>query len=467
MQPGSLTPRGVIYTISCRKVAAGLRTLLFFLAAPLLAAEYKAGIAKIDITPKEPIYMSGYATRNHPSEGVTQHLFAKALAIEDGHGTRVVIVTTDLIGLPRAISDPVAAEAAKRWGIDRAHLMFNSSHTHTGPLLLHNLNLMFELSEAEAAAVERYTRQLSEDLITVVGGALQDLQPARVWLGNGAAHFAVNRRQFTPNGVKIGVNPQGPTDPDVPVLKVTAPDGRVRAVLAGYACHNTTLTGEFYQITGDYAGYAQAELEKAYPGATALFLQLCGGDQNPNPRSTMQLAEQHGAALAAEVKRVLDGRLAPVRGPIRAAFQIVDLGFAYHTRQQFEARLTEKNVWRVRHARAMLRTYDEGRPIRTYPYPVQALAFGKALTVLALGGEVVVDYDLRVKKEFGATGMIVAGYSNDVMAYIASKRVLKEGGYEADDSMIYYGQPGPWAEDVEERIFTTIHQVMKRVGRKG
>jgi len=263
------------------------------------------------------------------------------------------------------------------------------------------------------------------------------------------------------------VNPQGPTDPDVPVLKVTAPDGRVRAVLAGYACHNTTLTGEFYQITGDYAGYAQADLEKAYPGATALFLQLCGGDQNPNPRSTMPLAQQHGAALAAEVKRVLDGRLAPVRGPIRAAFQIVDLGFAYHTRQQFESRLGEKNVWRVRHARAMLRTYDEGHPIRTYPYPVQALAFGKALTLLALGGEVVVDYDLRVKKEFGATGMIVAGYSNDVMAYIASKRVLKEGGYEADDSMIYYGQPGPWADEVEERIFTTIQQVMKRIGRAG
>ena len=263
------------------------------------------------------------------------------------------------------------------------------------------------------------------------------------------------------------MNPQGPIDPDVPVLKVTAPDGRVRAVLAGYACHNTTLTGEFYQITGDYAGYAQADLEKAYPGATALFLQLCGGDQNPNPRSTMPLAQQHGAALAAEVKRVLDGRLAPVRGPIRAAFQIVDLGFAYHTRQQFESRLGEKNVWRVRHARAMLRTYDEGHPIRTYPYPVQALAFGKALTLLALGGEVVVDYDLRVKKEFGATGMIVAGYSNDVMAYIASKRVLKEGGYEADDSMIYYGQPGPWADEVEERIFTTIQQVMKRIGRAG
>jgi len=76
---------------------------------------------------------------------------------------------------------------------------------------------------------------------------------------------------------------------------------------------------------------------------------------------------------------------------------------------------------------------------------------------------VVVDYDLRVKREYGGP-LIVAGYSNDVMCYIPSKRVLGEGGYEAVDSMIYYGQPGPFADDVEERIFAEIAKVMKRVG---
>jgi hypothetical protein len=113
----------------------------------------------------------------------------------------------------------------------------------------------------------------------------------------------------------------------------------------------------------------------------------------------------------------------------------------------------------------MLAAFDQGRPVRHYPYPVQAIAFGKDVTVVTLGGEVVVDYALRTKKEFGSEGMIVAGYSSDVMAYIPTVRVLKEGGYEPVDSMIYYGMPGPWADDVEDRIFAAIRKVVKRVER--
>ncbi len=437
------------------------------LMAPLCmaGADYKAGIGRIIITPDRPIYMSGYANRNHPSEGVIHDLWAKALAIEDHKGTRVVIVTTDLIGLPRSITDIVAARVEKEYGIDRAQLVLSSSHTHTGPLIRHNLENMFELGPEDNQVVSDYAAMLTEKLVTVVGAALKDLAPANLSFGNVRATFAINRRQYTPKGVIIGENPQGPTDPDVPVLKITGADGKLRAVLFGYACHNTTLTGEFYRISGDYAGFAQIAIEEASPGATAMFMMLCGADQNPHPRSTLELAQQHGKELAAEVERVLGGKLTRVRGPVRDAFQTVELGFAPQSREGFEARLNDTNVWRVRHAKAMLRLYDEGNPIRRYPYPVQAIQFGKDLTLVALGGEVVVDYDLRIKREYGSKGIMVAGYSNDVMSYIPSLRVLKEGGYEADTSMIYYGLPGPYDEQVEDHIMSTVAQVMKRVGR--
>ena len=440
--------------------------LLLCFGFTLAAADYKAGMGRIIITPEKPIYMSGYANRNHPSEGVIHDLWAKALAIEDSKGTRVVIVTTDLIGLPRSITDIVAARVEKEYGINRAQLVLSSSHTHTGPLIRHNLENMFELSPADSQVVSDYTAALTEKLVAVVGAALKDLEPANLWFGNGRAAFAINRRQKTAKGVIIGEDPQGPTDPDVPVLKVTGADGKLRAVLFGYACHNTTLTGEFYRISGDYAGFAQIALEQANPGSTAMFMMLCGADQNPHPRSTLELAQQHGKDLAAEVNRVLEDKLARVRGPMRAAFQVVELGFAPQSREGFEARLNDKNVHRVRHAKAMLRLYDEGNPIRRYPYPVQAIQFGKSLTLVALGGEVVVDYVLRIKREYGSKEIMVAAYSNDVMSYIPSLRVLKEGGYEADDSMIYYGLPGPYDEQVEDHIMTTVHQVLKRVGRR-
>ena len=446
-----------------------MRTILMALVAAvsLAASDYKAGIGRIVITPEKPIYMSGYGNRNHPSEGVIHDLWAKALAIEDHKGARVVIVTTDLIGLPRGIADVVAVRVQQQYGIDRSHLVLTSSHTHTGPLIRGNLETMFALSPADSQVVSDYAAKLTESLVAVIGAALNDLSPASLWFGNGRATFAINRREPTPNGVKIGENPKGPTDPDVPVLKIAAPDGNLRAVLFGYACHNTTLTGEFYKISGDYAGFAQLAIEKANPGATAMFLMLSGADQNPHPRSTLELAEQHGTDLAAEVNRVLSEKLQSVRGAERSAFQIVQLGFAPQSRDTFESRLQDPDAHRARHAKAMLRLIDERSPLLShYPYPVQAVQFGKDLTLVALGGEVVVDYVLRIKREFGSKGIIVAGYSNDVMSYIPSLRVLKEGGYEADQSMIYYGLPGPYDEQVEDRIMTTVHQVLQRVGRQ-
>jgi neutral ceramidase len=442
-----------------------LTILAATLTALAAAAEYKAGTSRIIITPDKPQYLSGYANRTHASEGKIHDLWAKALAIEDRKGGRVVIVSTDLVGLPRGITDLVAARALKEYNLERSRLVINSSHTHTGPLIRGNLSLMFELDPEQKQRVDDYSRDLTEKLVTVIGAALKEMAPADLTFGNGTAGFAINRRQNSANSLRIGVNPKGPTDHDVPVLKVAAPDGKLRAVLFGYACHNTTLTGEFYQFSGDYAGFAQIDIEQANPGATALFMMLCGADQNPNPRSSLDLARQHGAELATEVGRVLSGALQPVRGTIVPAFRSVDLEFAFHTRETFESRLKETNVFHVRHARAMLATYDQGRPIRRYSYPVQAISFGKDLTLVALGGEVVVDYVLRIKKEYGSKGIIVAGYSNDVMSYIPSLRVLKEGGYEASESMVYYGMPGPYNEEVEERVMGGVAQVLKRVKR--
>jgi neutral ceramidase len=445
-----------------------VRTLVILLSlcATTAAADFQAGVARIRITPQNSIWMSGYASRDHPSEGVLQDLWAKALALEDSRGNRLVIVTVDVIGLPRSISDLVAARVQKQYGLERARLLLNFSHTHTGPLIWRNLNLMVELSEEQKRTVENYSRRLTDDLVSVIGAALGKLSAADISTSQGQVGFATNRREPTSEGVKIGVNPTGPTDHSVPVLRVSRPGGSLLAVVFGYACHNTTLTGQFYKLSGDYAGFAQVELEKAHPGATAMFMMLCGGDQNPNPRSSLELAERHGAALAVEVNRVLAGKLQRVRGRIRAAFQIAEPAFAVHTRETFERRLSDKRpVW-VRHAKYMLRTYDDGYPIRRIPYPVQAVRFGRNLTLVALGGEIVVDYALRVKREYPGENVIVAGYSNDVMCYIPSLRVLKEGGYEVADSMIYYGQPGPFNEDVEKTIFSAIHNVMQRVGRE-
>jgi hypothetical protein len=444
-----------------------LAFLILCASASVFGAGFRAGVARAEITPREPIWMSGYASRNHPSTGVRQALWAKSLALENGSGGRVVIVATDLVGLPAEVADEVAARAQRQFGIERSRLVLNSSHTHSGPVVWPGLAAMFDLPSGEEQKLHAYSARLVDDLVAAIGKSIADLSPAIVSYGFGEAGFAMNRREPTATGIKIGVNPSGPTDHRVPVLLVSAPDGRKRAILFGYACHNTTLTGEFYELSGDYAGVATAKLEAEYSGATALFVELCGGDQNPYPRNTVALAEQHGSELAAAVDRVLSGPLADLKGRVRTSYVVTRLAFAPQPRSFYQPELDNpKSTPAARHrATQMLAAMDAGHPVRDTAYPVQAVRFGKGLTLLALGGEVVVDYALRARREYPGEALIVAGYSNSVMCYIPSERVLGEGGYEVTDNMVYYGQPGPFAAGVEKGVFEAIHQAMKKVGR--
>jgi neutral ceramidase len=424
---------------------------------------WKAGVARVVITPQELMWMAGYGARNKPAEGKLQDLYAKALVVESPAGERLVLVTTDLVGLPAALTESVAGSLRDRRGLARAQIMFTSSHTHSGPLLEDKYPVypVPGLAPEEAAKVRRYTQWLPGQLIRVVGDALADLTPARLAWGSGRAGFAVNRREPTPQGIINGTNPAGPVDRDVPVLRVESPDGRLRAVAFGYACHNTTLSE--YQWCGDYAGYAQEYLEAAHRGATALFFMGCGADANPLPRRSVELCQKYGRQLADAVEGVLADKMHAVAGPIRSAFSRVDLPVdKLPTREELTERAQGKPSYAQRRAGWLLKILEErGKFDTTYPYPIQAWQLGSDLTWVALGGEAVVDYALRLRRELGPTTWVGA-YANDVMEYIPSLRVLKEGGYEAEIFEAHVAGAA-WAPSVEEVIASNVHKLVAAV----
>lgn len=433
--------------------------LTMLLAAASAAAPFDAGVARADITPREPIRMGGYAARTHASDGVAAPLWAKALALRDARGGRVVIVTLDLLRAPRILTDAVAGEANRRYGLGRSQILFNCSHNHSGPLLWEN-DPYPSVAPEDYETSRRYMEWLTARVNDLVGEALRDLAPATLAASEGSAGFAANRRVAGPKGYEIGYNPSGAVDHRVPVLRVNGADGRLRAVLFGYACHNTAIGPESYRISGDYAGVAQQTLERAHPGVSALFLQLAAGDQDPYPRGPAEWADRHGRALADAVERALaTAGQATLAGPLGTAYREVPLALAPHTRELFEARLADPLPARVRNARTMLKAYDEGRPMVSLPYPVQAVRVGEGFAIVAIGGEPVVDYALRAKREL--PGVVLAGYSNSVKGYVPSARVLAEGGYEAGDSAIYYGLPGPFASGVEETIVAAVRDVLR------
>ncbi len=444
-------------------VIAGMAATAVIPATGTIAQEFKVGVARTDITPDGPIWLTGYGNRNKPSEGVEQRLFAKALVIEDSAGTRTVLVTADVIGFPAELTEAIATRLNETIGLTRERFMLVASHTHTGPVIHNSLGGMFALKGRDLETVQAYAMKLADQLVAVVVEASKKPEPAKIEFAHGRATFAMNRRVFRPNGVQFGVNPDGAVDHDVPVLRITGGDGRLVAIVFGYACHCTTLGGDYYRICGDWAGYAQEYIELAHPGATAMFVTGCGADSNPEPRTGIQFARQNGLHMAGAVTATITKPMTPIGGPIRAAFANVSLPFSDPLpREEFEKKLSDRNPFVQRHARRFLDMMDRNEPLpKSYPCPVQAWRFGDDLTLVAIGGEVVVDYVIRLKRELGAERLWVAGYANDVFAYVPSVRILHEGGYEAEFNLIYYGQPTRFAPAVEDTLIKAVHDLIR------
>ncbi len=455
--------------------------ILFLLLLTLVinldaAPGWKAAAVKANITPKKNLWMAGYSSRKTGAKGKLQDLYAKALVVEDEKGARLAIITLDLIGVPKPLRVTVARAAQAKFKLPPSHLLINASHTHCGPMIRTVRPIGKNGREQGAYAAippeqaarrvtetKEYNAKLHLTFIRLIGECIRNLQPVKLAYNHARCGFAMNRRLPTEKGFRNSPYPDGPVDHEVPVLQVRGAEDKLLAVLFGYACHNTT-TGVM-EFNGDYAGWAQEYLEAEHPGTVALFVQGCGGDQNPYPRGTIDLAKKHGRTLATAVEAGLIANPKLIDGPLRAALDYVSIDYAPPpTRAVLEEKVKSKNRYDRRHAETLLEILDvEGALPKNYPVPVQVIHFGDHLTMVTMGGEVVVDYSLRLKRELGKNrAMWVAGYSNDVMGYIPSLRVLREGGYEGGGAMRYIRStphPGPWAETVENRLFERVHEL--------
>jgi hypothetical protein len=429
-------------------------------------ARWRAGVAKVNITPEKFMWMSGYAARTRPAEGKLNDLWAKALVLEDQGGKRALLITMDLVGIDRDFSLVLCDQLQKKYDLPRAAIALAVSHTHSGPVVGGNLSAMYRLDKSQQQLVNDYAKALHAQLVGVVGEALHKMAPAQLAWGNGHSTFAVNRRNNkeadVPKLRELG-QLKGPVDHTVPVLAVRDLQGRLQAIVCGYACHATVLDG--YDWSGDYPGLTQSVLEKIHPQAIALFWAGCGADQNPVPRRKAALAEEYGSQLAESVEAVLKAPMKPIGGKLSTVYTEISLPFAdLPSRDQLLTDSASSNVYVAGRAKHLLRQIEKnGSLAGTYPYPVQAWQLGPDLTWVVLGGEVVVDYSLRLKKELGPGKTWVAAYTNDVMAYIPSVRVLKEGGYEGGGAMVYYGLPTVWGPNCEELIVSAVRAQVRKV----
>ena len=422
------------------------------------------GAAVIDITPDEPVRLTGYAARTEDATGVAAAIHARALAVGPAAEPAAVLVSVDNCGIPQAVTERVYTRLAESVRLPRERFAVLATHTHSAPWLRGFApNIFPDIPDESAARLERYEQELEDKLVAVCHDALAQQRPGRLAVAHGEVGFAVNRRALQEGRwVGFGDVPDGPVDHRLSLLAARDAEGALIAVVANYACHCTTEPGSFNQISGDWAGCAADILEAGHSGSVALMSIGCGADANPAPRGSHELSRAHGRELAAEVTRLLSDGAAwqPVSHAVACQLTRIDLPLGQlPSREEWAAAVAGGGVAGAR-AEYFLDMLERGEEVPTVvpDYPVQSWCFGEDLAMVFLGGEVVVDYQLRLDGMFARERLWVNAYANDVPCYIASARLLREGGYEVDSSMLYYRQPTRLAPEAEDLICDAVQQ---------
>lgn len=432
------------------------------------APPLEVGLAVRDISPELPIRLAGYASRNRPADKLDHPLLVQALALR-ASGERFVFVALDNCEVSQAFIEPVIRECREKHQLPLGAVAVVSSHTHSAPVLEETLIDMAQPPPADRERIEKYSRFLKQKIVEVVGAALNDFQPAVLERGMGRATFAMNRRVYAGDRVVFGDNPDGPTDWDVPVLRIKGTDGAVRAVVFGYACHGTSVRSgdDWYVVSGEYMAYARQHIEAVQPGAAALYLTGMGADSDPAPRGRLVHAKQHGLELAGAVAGVLSKPMRPVRGGLKFAFEELELPLATPpTREGLEKDSQSQDIYIKMRAEAYLKRLNSGQPLPvSVKLPVSVVRIGDDLTFVLMAGEVVVDYSRRLKRLLAEDHPWMVGYAYHVPCYIPSVRLIKEGGYETESSLVYYGFYGPFSTSIEDLIVKKVEALVAEVRR--
>lgn len=421
------------------------------------------GVASIDITPQHPVRLHAFprGERVNETAEVAQRIHAQALVIGTDAQEPVVLVTTDLLGISEEMSAELARRLAERAGLkDRARLTFTATHNHSAPALATMAPYVFRQppKPEHAANIARYGDWLLDRLEVVVKAALADRRPARLHFVRGSAGFAVNRRVLKDGRmVGFGINPDGETDHEVPLLAVRSPGGDLRAVWLSYACHGVCWRKN--SVHGDWMGTARQLIEAEHPGAVALITIGCAGDQNPAVTEANDPTTP-GREIAVEVNRLLAQPGRPLKGPPKTEFRRFEIPLEPVPPLEYWA---AQKDW---YGRTVLAQLQEGRaPRSAAPFVVQSWSFGDDLSVVFLAGEVFAGYGLRLKRELGADRLWVNAYANAMPAYIPTARALPEGGWEVDDSRRNYGLPSRVAPEAEDIIIRAVHEIVPAASR--
>lgn len=437
----------------------------------------KFGLDQTIITPETSVFMHGFGARNRKSEGVHDDLYAKAVLLE-GDG-RLLILTLDVLGSDHSFTEAIKETLRLQFGLTHDEVLINYSHTHasvflTGPIRplqrgdysIAQADWPETIQEVDLGEDEKLYVRIEAAVVDMVRNCTERLAQGRLSIAVGQADLAIVRRVPHEDGAKWQPNYEAPYDRDLIVLKLTDERDQVRGILYNYGCHPTAIGSDNYLFSGDFVGAASAALEAEFPGATAVFLQGCAGELKPLGSAvgdrfkscSFDEADSIGRELAAEVVRIInEASFTPIACRFKSALAMpqaytepIDIGY-------YEGIVNDEQANRFMRfaAKRTLQAIEAGTIRHRLPLYIAVWHLDEMTRVIAIEGEVSTEYALLLKRMYPEGNTIVLGYTNAVYCYIPTRKMLGEGGYEAECNY-FFGLRGPFTPEIEEIIVGQI-----------
>ena len=413
----------------------------------------RAGASHSDITPPTGTPLEGYIERRGASEGVHDRLFAKAIVLEDSDGTKVAVVSCDLIGVGRWIVDHAREAIRRRTGINSGNVMITATHTHSGPRGVVDF-FTGEDVFSEGFFDSKLSETVVEGIVEAVADADKILQDARIAIGTqNVVGLCSNRR-----------SPNGPFDPELAVLEVDSSDGRKLIGCAfNYACHPTVLGPTNLQFSADFPGYASDTVEQflrrklGKDKREVLFLNGASGNISTRftrREASFEEAERIGRSFGmgiigamqsikktspeivisttSEMIKLPQRRLPPLD------FVRTDLKRSEEMLKKLRTSGASEGQIRVVESmteggKALLAAYDYAKKFvdREFEVEVQVFKLGEIATLCAVPAELFVEFGLQIKSQVERLTPLIVGYANGYVGYVLTEEAYREGGYEA------------------------------------
>lgn len=410
----------------------------------------RLGTAKVDITPPVPVELAGFASRSGAGacETVSHRLHANIFVFctVNAQGRQLaLLVSADLPWWGPDRVESLRRTIGTRWGLDPAAILLHATHTHSGPQTSFVFSPLIGLPDA--AYIEELERRLLDGIRT----AIRSMEPVEIEIGQGECRIGIHRRKRVNGRILLAPDENGPADPEVRVIRFRRLyEGETKAVLVHYACHPTVSSDN--RISSDFCGVAMAKVERELgPQAMVAYLQGCCGDIAPLSvkdgafvNGQEETTDSLGGVLAAETLRILRQPMKRLdAGALRFRSVTVALPLrTVPTLQQLQSMAADPDepAFAREWSRLLLERKERLQP--TVPLEIALLSFADGLSVMAMNAEMVVEYGKSIKR--GTAGSVLpVAYTNGMIGYVPTASQLREGGYEVNEALYYYGLPAP------------------------